>query len=44
MNTGQPRHWHITRDIKPKGECPACDRYYWAAEEAKARGVIISDR
>lgn len=21
-------HNHITRDIKPEGECPACDRYY----------------
>lgn len=24
-----PRHWHITRDIKPRGECAACDEY-WA--------------
>jgi hypothetical protein len=29
-----PRHWHITRDIRPKGECPACD-IYWAREEAR---------
>jgi hypothetical protein len=20
-----PRHWHLTRDIKPRGECAACD-------------------
>lgn len=23
-----PRHWHITRDIKPRGECAACDDYW----------------
>lgn len=28
------RHTHITRDIKPKGECPMCDEY-WAKQEAK---------
>lgn len=22
------RHNHITRDIKPRGECPACDLYW----------------
>jgi hypothetical protein len=22
------RHNHLTRDIKPKGTCPACDRYH----------------
>jgi hypothetical protein len=24
-NSDSPRHWHLTRDIKPRGECPACD-------------------
>jgi hypothetical protein len=23
--TTTPRHWHITRDVKPRGECAACD-------------------
>jgi hypothetical protein len=23
-----PRHWHITRDLKPYGECAACDQYW----------------
>ena len=22
------RHNHVTRDIKPLGECPACDAYH----------------
>lgn len=22
------RHNHFTRDIKPQGKCPACDRYH----------------
>lgn len=22
------QHNHITRDIKPKGECPSCDEYH----------------
>lgn len=22
------KHNHVTRDIKPKGMCPACDRHY----------------
>ncbi len=21
-------HNHVTRDIKPQGECPACDKYH----------------
>jgi uncharacterized protein YihD (DUF1040 family) len=24
-----PRHNHMTRDIKPEGQCPSCD-LYWA--------------
>lgn len=23
--TAPVRHWHLTRDIKPRGECAACD-------------------
>lgn len=26
------KHNHLTRDIKPKGICPACDRYYFSQE------------
>lgn len=22
-----PRHNHVTRDIKPPGQCPGCDAY-----------------
>jgi uncharacterized CHY-type Zn-finger protein len=28
MSGNTPRHWHITRDIKPRGECAACDDYW----------------
>jgi hypothetical protein len=28
-------HNHVTRDIKPEGQCPACDRYH---ASRKARG------
>jgi hypothetical protein len=27
---GRVRHNHVTRDIKPLGECPACDRTHTA--------------
>lgn len=26
------KHNHMTRDIKPKSVCPACDRYYSSQE------------
>lgn len=26
--SGDDRHNHLTRDIKPQGVCPACDRHY----------------
>lgn len=26
--SGQQRHNHVTRDIKPVGKCPACDEYW----------------
>jgi hypothetical protein len=32
FGSAAPRHWHLTRDIKPKGECPACDAY-WDARD-----------
>ncbi len=25
-------HNHVTRDVKPKGKCPACDRIYYSEE------------
>lgn len=24
-----PRHWHLSRDIKPRGKCAGCDAAYW---------------
>lgn len=32
MAAGEPRHNHMTRDIKSPGKCPACDAY-WAKRE-----------
>ena len=32
-------HNHITRDIKPQGECPACDRYHQQAEDIATGNV-----
>ena len=32
---GDEKHNHITRDIKSKGKCPACDRYH-ASQEPEA--------
>ena len=37
-----PRHWHITRDIKPRGECPACD-VSWKIMDDAERNVRIED-
>lgn len=31
-------HNHMTRDIKDRGECPACDRYHVSAEVERLRG------
>ena len=28
------RHTHLTRDVRPEGECPACDRI-WAAQRER---------
>lgn len=27
ITTVPPRHNHVTRDIKPPGQCPACDQF-----------------
>jgi hypothetical protein len=32
---GPPRHWHITRDIKPRGECAACDLSWAVMDKAE---------
>ena len=34
--TASSSHSHVTRDIKPEGECPGCDRHYSAKREAEA--------
>ena len=31
MAEDRVRHNHVTRDIKPVGMCPACDRYWSTA-------------
>lgn len=50
-----PRHNHVTRDIKPKGRCPACDAYwdahttpersesYWVVARDVAGGIRLND-
>jgi len=32
-------HNHMTRDLKPKGECPACD-VYWDTQEVPVRYML----
>lgn len=39
---GVPRHWHITRDIKPRGECAACDAYWKQYDEIEAKAGLKS--
>lgn len=34
LSTRAERHNHITRDIKPRGVCPGCDRYHDGAGAA----------
>ena len=31
--TGRLHHNHTTRDIQPRGECPACDDYHAQREQ-----------
>lgn len=33
-------HNHITRDIKDKGQCPACDQYHLKAENERYRKAL----
>jgi len=45
MDAGQPpavRHNHVTRDIKPRGACPACDRY-WPVTDERNVGMELMD-
>lgn len=39
-------HNHVTRDIKPKGSCPACDGYWEQVEDREGRELVqnIHDR
>ncbi len=30
------RHWHLTRDIKPRGECAACDLSWKVMDDAES--------
>jgi hypothetical protein len=30
-----PRHWHLTRDVKPPGQCSACDRDRYQQQQDK---------
>lgn len=34
-------HNHVTRDIKPEGECPACDAYH-ATQRMREEGTTFS--
>ncbi|WNM72856.1 hypothetical protein SEA_REDFOX_69 [Arthrobacter phage RedFox] len=36
--TGVVHHNHVTRDIKPRGKCPACDGYWAQVDERRAGG------
>lgn len=44
------RHNHVTRDVKPRGACPGCDRYWQAAVSpdqappAQCPEVLVSKR
>jgi hypothetical protein len=29
VGNGPGGHWHMTRDVKPRGECAGCDRDVW---------------
>lgn len=36
------RHNHMTRDIKPRGECPACDASHEFMDRALAEAPPLS--
>jgi hypothetical protein len=45
VDAGQPpaaRHNHVTRDIKPRGVCPACDRH-WSATDERLEALLRAD-
>lgn len=35
------RHNHITRDIKPRGNCPACDLYHEGQPKKLTQVVLV---
>lgn len=35
LGNGPHGHWHMTRDIKPRGVCGGCDEEYWQAEDER---------
>lgn len=37
------RHNHVTRDIRPPGECPACDDYLGAVPVEVVRHVLADE-
>ena len=37
------RHWHITRDIKPRGECAACDLTWQIMDDAERSMPRVED-
>lgn len=43
---GTPRHWHITRGVKDRGQCAACDVEWAKFDEIDKRGFeeTVTDR
>src|SRR5690349_18650651 len=37
------RHNHLTRDIKPQGQCPACDRHHRATRQGDTMTDVLSN-
>lgn len=36
VSPASSRHNHLTRDIKPRGKCPACDAYHDIQDASEA--------
>lgn len=36
------QHNHMTRDIKPKGECPGCDEYHFKPRVSSKPGEQLT--
>jgi hypothetical protein len=36
VGQGPGNHWHLTRDIKPRGECGGCDVFWRKQDERLA--------